>query len=55
MEDEVPSTRKMSSIMTLEDWGFSSDKCHYCGISSKEIDNLLMQCGKCKKVYYCSI
>jgi MYND finger len=55
MDDGIPSTRKMSSIMTLEDWGFSSDKCHYCGTSSKDIDNLLMQCGKCKKVYYCSM
>jgi len=35
---------------TLEKWGFNESKCHYCGIHNSDLDGLLMQCGKCKKV-----
>jgi MYND finger len=26
-----------------------------CGIHNDQIDNMLLQCGKCKKAYYCSM
>lgn len=39
----------------LAHYGFSEDRCHRCGIHNSEISGLLMQCGKCKKAYYCSM
>ena len=40
---------------TLAKWGFDKDYCMRCQKSNEEIAGLLMQCGKCKKVYYCSL
>lgn len=42
-------------IDVLADYGFAEDRCHRCGIHNSEISGLLMQCGKCKKAYYCSM
>ncbi|GAX26194.1 hypothetical protein FisN_16Lh010 [Fistulifera solaris] len=42
-------------IDTLVHYGFAEDRCHRCGIHNREISGLLMQCGKCKKAYYCSM
>ncbi len=42
-------------IDTLVHYGFAEDRCHRCGIHNSEISGLLMQCGKCKKAYYCSM
>lgn len=39
----------------LRDWGFTASYCNKCGIHNSQISGLLMQCGKCKKAYYCSM
>lgn len=39
----------------LDSWGFQESHCHKCGIHNSELAGLLMQCGKCKKAYYCSM
>lgn len=38
----------------IRDWGFTESHCFHCGKSNSEIDGLLMQCGRCRKVNYCS-
>jgi MYND finger len=38
----------------LKGWGFDSNVCNLCGKKNSEVSGLLMQCGRCKKVYYCS-
>jgi hypothetical protein len=39
---------------TLSKWGFDSNKCQKCNVSNSDIGGHLIQCGKCKKAYYCS-
>jgi MYND finger len=39
----------------LSKWGFTDNHCHHCGILNSDLNGLLMQCGKCKKAYYCSM
>jgi hypothetical protein len=39
----------------LGKWGFTDNQCHHCGILNSDLNGLLMQCGKCKKAYYCGI
>lgn len=38
----------------LGSYGFSSNHCAKCGAFNSEIGGMLMQCGRCKKVCYCS-
>ena len=38
----------------LKGWLFDGTNCARCGIHNSELDGLLIQCGACKKAYYCS-
>ena len=40
---------------TLAKWGFEKNYCFKCNKHNSELDGLLMQCGKCKKAYYCGM
>ena len=37
----------------LKAYGFDESICHRCGLKNSEISGLLLQCGKCKRAYYC--
>lgn len=39
----------------LQTFGFRSTTCRRCNVGYEEIGALLIQCGKCKQVYYCSM
>jgi hypothetical protein len=39
----------------LSKWGFTDNQCHKCGVLNSDLNGLLMQCGKCKKAYYCGM
>jgi hypothetical protein len=39
----------------LAKWGFDKDYCFRCKKHNSELSGLLMQCGKCKKAYYCGM
>ena len=42
-------------VKFLADFGFHQSCCSYCQKTVDELDGKLMQCGKCKKIYFCSI
>jgi MYND finger len=42
------------SAKTLKLWGFTESCCRKCQVSNSKIGGKLMQCGKCRKAYYCS-
>jgi hypothetical protein len=39
---------------TLSMYMFKESCCTFCQKTMDELDGKLMQCGKCKKVYFCS-
>ncbi len=39
----------------LSKWGFTGNQCFNCGVLNSDLNGLLMQCGKCKKAYYCGM
>ena len=45
----------LDSMTHLKKFSFTKNSCDKCGKKNSEIDGKLMQCGKCKKAYYCSI
>jgi hypothetical protein len=51
-EDE---THPLDSLELMSKWGFNATNCRKCNKSNSECSSLLLQCGKCKKAYYCSM
>jgi hypothetical protein len=53
--DVKSKTEYYNNERILSEWGFADNKCYNCGILNSDLNGLLMQCGKCKKAYYCGI
>lgn len=55
------SSSNMDPVKSLNDdsvlskWLFEKNYCFHCGKKNSELDGLLMQCGKCRQAYYCSM
>lgn len=50
--------KDLDNTKFLADWGFTGpnpNNCHRCGIHNSMIDGYMIQCAKCKLVYYCSM
>ena len=45
----------LDSSELLRKWGFTESHCAKCNVSNSELGGLLMQCGTCKKKYYCTM
>ncbi|GKY99086.1 hypothetical protein MPSEU_000864200 [Mayamaea pseudoterrestris] len=45
----------LDSMNHLKKFGFTKNSCDKCGKKNSQLDGKLIQCGKCKKAYYCSL
>lgn len=55
MADITKRDYRLDDDTLLSAWGFSSSSCAKCGTPNSELEGLLIQCGKCKMAYYCSM
>jgi hypothetical protein len=53
-ENEEQRLAILDSDTHLAKFGFKQNFCDKCGKKNSEIDGKLIQCGKCRKRYYCS-
>ncbi len=45
-------TSKRDEFLSV--FGFKQSSCTFCHKTIDELNGMLMQCGKCKQVYFCS-
>jgi hypothetical protein len=50
----VTAPTKTKQDAMLQVFGFKQSECSFCMKSIDELNGLLMQCGKCRDVYFCS-
>ena len=48
------TTHPLDQPELLSKWGFQASACQRCGLKNSQLQGKLLQCGKCKKAYYCS-
>lgn len=53
--DPLHESKRLDDVDEMMDWGFDATHCFRCGIHNSEIEGTLIQCGKCKMAYYCSM
>lgn len=51
----MDTVQSLNDDSVLSKWLFDKNYCFHCGKKNSELDGLLMQCGKCRQAYYCSM